>query len=398
MDNKTGAGAKLVAFLKKAADALRPHTLIIAAFTLLFSLFTFTMAQQRPGDASPPPSDTAAQTPSPSGQAPSGQPPSEQPPEQPSEQPPEQTAYNPLTGEALPSGSGPARRPTAVVLNNLNRALPMSGVSYADVIYEVLAEGGITRMLGVYYNPDALEKIGTVRSARTYYLELALGHDAIFVHAGGSYLVYDKIAEWGVATLDYVNGGAYASELAWRDPDRVANVGLEHSVYTSGERVAKAAERAHITAESQGFEQGWVFAPGVSAGSVRASGVNVHFTRNKTTRFQYDSAAGVYTAWQYDAVFYDEAASRPVTVANVAVLHTDVTAVPGDAEGRLDVRLTGAGTGYIASGGTAAAIAWRKDSRTAPLVFTYEDGGEVTLAEGKTYICVIGENMQVDFA
>lgn len=88
------------------------------------------------------------------------------------------------------------RRPVAIMLNNLKEALPQLGQSQADVIYEVPAEGGITRMLAVYQSLDGVGKIGSIRSARPYYLELALGHDAIYIHAGGSEDAYAKIRQW----------------------------------------------------------------------------------------------------------------------------------------------------------------------------------------------------------
>ena len=96
---------------------------------------------------------------------------------------------NPLTG--LPIGEEWVnRRPVAIMLNNLKQALPQLGQSQADIIYEIPAEGGITRMVGVYQSLEDVGTIGSIRSARPYYLEVALGHDAIFLHAGGASLPF----------------------------------------------------------------------------------------------------------------------------------------------------------------------------------------------------------------
>ena len=121
----------------------------------------------------------------------------------------------------------------AVMLNNLKKALPQLGVSQADVIYEAPAEGGITRMLAVFQSLDGVGDIGSVRSARDYYVSLALGHDALFLHAGGSPSAYLAIKNWGAAAFDCVNG-PYEGSLFWRDQERRRNMGLEHSVLTSG--------------------------------------------------------------------------------------------------------------------------------------------------------------------
>ena len=312
---------------------------------------------------------------------------------------------NPLTGLPLPEGAEPGRRPTAIMLNNLRKALPMSGNADADIIYEILAEGGITRMLGVYYAPDELEKIGTVRSARTYYLEAALGHDAIFVHAGGSYIVYDEIKAWGLQTLDYVRGGSYAAGMAWRDEVRRKNVGMEHSVYTSGERLLATYEKTSIrTALREAYQLGWRFeedaAPAAGeagAPPFRAEKVSVPFVRGKSTIFTYDEATRLYTVDQYGEPFLDEQKDEPVRVSNVLSLNTDVAPVPGDREGRLNIRMTGEGTGWWAAGGHAVPIRWSKASRDDPFVFTLNDGTPLILAAGKSYICVVGATNTPEF-
>ena len=95
------------------------------------------------------------------------------------------TGTNPLTGLPI-EPEYEQRRPVAVMLNNLKKAQPQLGNSQADIIYEVPAEGGITRMLAVYQSLEDVGSIGSIRSARPYYIELALGHDALYVHAGGS--------------------------------------------------------------------------------------------------------------------------------------------------------------------------------------------------------------------
>ena len=104
---------------------------------------------------------------------------------------------NPLTGEGQMTEQ--MNRPYAVVINNIKAALPHHGVSQADMIYEILAEGGITRCLAVFTDISDVEKLGSVRSARTYFIDLAKAYDAILVHAGGSEYAYDEFAKSGLA-------------------------------------------------------------------------------------------------------------------------------------------------------------------------------------------------------
>ncbi len=141
---------------------------------------------------------------------------------------------NPLTGEGLHEDIS-EKRPIAVMFNNLRKALPQIGVAQADVIYEIVAEGGITRMMGLYQDLEGVGDLGSIRSARDYYVSLALGHDAIYIHAGGSPQAYDAFDNWKVTHIDFVNGPY--GDMCWRDPDRKKSAGLEHSLLTSSERV-----------------------------------------------------------------------------------------------------------------------------------------------------------------
>ena len=128
-------------------------------------------------------------------------------------------------------------RPVAVMLNNLKKAQPQLGNAQADIIYEVPAEGGITRMLAVYQTLDGIGTLGSIRSSRPYYIELALGHDALYVHAGGSPEAYQDLKSWKVNNIDGVNGSASQSAVFWRDQERRKTMDYEHTLVTSGEKI-----------------------------------------------------------------------------------------------------------------------------------------------------------------
>ena len=143
--------------------------------------------------------------------------PTPEPTPEPTQVPPEKV--NPLTGLPIGGEATANQRPVAIMLNNIKEALPQQGNSQADILYEVLAEGGITRMLGVYQSMEGVGEVGSVRSARPYYLELALGLDAIYLHAGGSDEAYADIKAWDVTALDCVRTTAYSATF-WRDAQR----------------------------------------------------------------------------------------------------------------------------------------------------------------------------------
>lgn len=295
---------------------------------------------------------------------------------------------NPLTG--LPTDEQLENdRPVAIMLNNLKQAMPQLGVSQADIIYEVLAEGGITRMLALYQSVEDVGLIGSVRSARTYYLELALGHDAIYLHAGGSPDAYDKIKAWNVTAFDCVNG-PYEGTLFWRDKDRIKNNGMVHSVVTSGETILELFPTYNLRLEhEEDFSYEMKFAEdGTPADGQQALSIEVPYSAYKTGLFTFDPETGKYLVNEYNSAYVDGNTGEQVSVTNVLVLKTECSLIPGDDAGRITVDLT-EGEGWFACGGKMIPILWSKDGVNGQLVYTTQSGEALTLGAGVSYVNII---------
>lgn len=300
----------------------------------------------------------------------------------------QETFCNPLTG--LPMEEEFVNdRPIAVMINNLKAALPQQGVSQADIIYEVLAEGGITRMLGVYQSVEGVGKIGSVRSARTYYLELALGHDAVFLHAGGSPDALNKIKEWNATSLDCVKG-SYEGSLFWRDSGRLAMMSREHTVVTSGEKILELFPGYSFRKEhTEEYKYDVLFAEnGAPANGTDAVVISVPFSDYKTGVFTYDKTIGKYLIEEFGSPYVDGNTGKQVAVTNVLVLKTDCSTIPGDSAGRISVDLS-QGEGWFACGGKIIPIHWSKAGINEPLVYTTQDGQPLTLGAGTSYVNII---------
>jgi predicted small lipoprotein YifL len=304
------------------------------------------------------------------------------------ETPPEPSGVNPLTGEPMEEAHE-NDRPAAVMLNDLKAAQPQLGISQADLIYEVPAEGGITRMLAVYQSLDGVGNLGSIRSARPYYLELALGHQAFFVHAGGSPEAYRDIAAWDVENLDGVNGGSDA-KIFWRDPVRRKNAGYEHSMLTSGEKVLGYLESSgwELTRRGEDAPGQTFIEDGTPAGGTPAERIQVKYSYYKTAAFTYDAGTGRYLASQYGGPYVDGNSGEQVSAVNVLVLKTSIAVIPGDTAGRLRVSLTG-GEGTFFCGGRSVPIRWSKSGRSAPITYALADGSPLTLGRGNSYICIL---------
>jgi hypothetical protein len=276
------------------------------------------------------------------------------------------------------------------MLNNIRVSLPQLGVSQADIIYEAPAEGGITRMLAVFQDVDGVGEIGSVRSSRPYYLELALGLDAVYLHAGGSEAAYDDIQAWNVTALDCVRG-PYEGTLFWRDPERRKNMGFEHSVLTSGDTISSLLPTYGIRLDHEDdYSYPQTFTEtGTPSDGEAATSITVPFSSYKTGIFTYDAQSRTYQVDEYGAAYVDGDTGAQVEVTNVLVLKTDCHIIPGDDKGRLSVTLTGSGDGWFACGGKLIPIHWSKADRNAPLIYTTEDRSPLSLGAGRSYVNII---------
>lgn len=304
---------------------------------------------------------------------------------------------NPLTGEGLEEDVS-GRRPVAIMFNNLKKALPQVGVSQADVIYEIVAEGGITRMMGLYQNLEDVDDLGSIRSARDYYVSLAVGHDAIYVHAGGSPQAYNSFDSWGVTHIDFVNGPY--GDMYWRDPERRKSAGLEHSMFTSGEKILTQMPSRFRLDHEAGYETGWMFEQDPPAGGSPVNRLTVPFSTYKTGTFTYDPESACYFAEQHidgsDIPYTDGQTGQPVGVKNVLVLFTDINMVKGDEAGRMDVRTTGTGDGLLFRDGQMYKITWKRDKRTDNYSFLDQNGKKIPFAIGPSYINIVKTSAEVD--
>lgn len=305
---------------------------------------------------------------------------------------------NPLTGEGLMEDIS-GKRPIAVMFNNLEKALPQLGVGQADVIYEIVAEGGITRMMALFQDIQGVGDLGSIRSARDYYVNLAYGHDAIYVHAGGSPQAYEAIKGWGVNAIDFVNGPCGVD--SWRDQQRRASAGYEHSLLTSSTNLVEQMPSWFRQEHKEGYQVGWTFDQETPAGGEAATALSVPFSTYKTGYFTYDEQSGQYAISQHingkDRDYVDGNTGEPVLVSNVLVLYTDISVIAGDSAGRMSVRTTGTGDGLLLRDGQVYPITWQRDSKNGCYRFVGASGGEVPLKPGSSYINVVKSSAQVEW-
>jgi len=307
---------------------------------------------------------------------------------------------NPLTGMPIEEEKI-NDRPIGIMLNNLKAALPQQGNGQADIIYEVVTEAGITRMFAVYQSVEGIERLASVRSARTGFVEMSLGHDAIFVHAGGSEDAYANLDEWDVDHMDGVRGiYSYPDNgLFWRERERIEGkkFALEHSLVTSGEAILNTLSKNGLRLE---HDEEYVYTQAFAKDGTPKSGdhaekIQVPFSRVKTGVFLYDSLTGEYRVEQYEEAYVDGNSGEQVAVTNVLILQTTIRET-GDIYGHTDADLSG-GNGWFACGGKIIPITWEKMGHDAPFRYFSTDGEELILGRGKSYVNIISKNNQVSY-
>ncbi len=285
------------------------------------------------------------------------------------------------------------RRPTAVMINNIRIAQPLLGISKADIVYECLVEGGITRLLAVYKDISAVGSIGSIRSVRPNYLSLARGLDAAILYNGTSTQAKNIIKSEKLSAYDI----GYYDNTCWRDDYRRKNLGYEHSLLTSGSMLdnllAKVGER-----KTSDYSNGLIFDNNnsqVNNGNY-ANEVKVTFSGIKTTTFKYDSASKDYNIFQYGTNQYDDYYKVNNTAKNVIAIFVECKTI--DSEGHIDMKLVSSGEGYYICEGKYIKIKWSKSSEDSPILFKDENGNNLIMKTGRQYVCCVPQYGSVDIS
>ena len=291
-------------------------------------------------------------------------------------QQPKAVYYSPLTGETVPDQTNTTKPATAVMLENSPDARPQSGLKDAEVVYEAIAEGGITRFLALYQQ-KAPEVVGPVRSLRMYYVDWLTPFNASVAHVGGS-----------KAALDLVRGGSY------RDIDQFFNAGTyrratdryaPHNVYTSFSKLNELnATKGYTSSEPKQFER----ADDEKEPAQDGTQVQLQISSalyNST--YAYDGATKLYARSQAGAPHLDREAGQ-IQAKVVVALRVNMQRVTEDGY-RESITTTGSGDAMVFQNGHANAVKWQKDSREAQLRFTDASGQPFKLARGTTWISAI---------
>jgi hypothetical protein len=287
-----------------------------------------------------------------------------------------------------------ARRPIAVMIDDLGPARPQSGFNSASVVWHAPAEGGIPRYMLMFQETEP-GLVGPVRSSRYYYIAWAAEWRSVYVHAGGSPQALTTLRLKGQGQYVYnVDDFRFEGVYLWRLRTRSS----PHNVYTDGPNLRKLARVVHGRDAAQPPAPVWTFAPDAPYASRPIGGtIDVGYQANHI-HYDYDRSSNTYLRGvSGEPKEIDAATGKRVAPKNVVIMlvHFGPLNDGHPNKKRLEADLIGKGTAYIATNGQTIKGTWRKDGVTKPTLFFDGAGKPVTLTVGQTFIQVLQTGSRV---
>lgn len=271
-------------------------------------------------------------------------------------------------------------RPIAVMIDNHKSAWPQAGLNDAYLVYEIIVEGGETRLMPVFKGVS-LDKIGPIRSSRHYFLDYALENGAIYVHYGWSPQAESDIKKLKV---NNINGIAQSAKDFWRVTDKKA----PHNAVTSTKNILQmAGEKGYKTQSNEKSVLNYqVEEINLDEGKT-ASRVVIPYSTSNVVSYTYDETNKRYTRYSKNTKQTDWTTKKDITTKNIIITFAENYKLnDGENKDRQDLKNIGDKKGYYITNGKAIEIVCSKSSRTAKTVYKDLQGNEIKVNDGNTFI------------
>ncbi len=280
-------------------------------------------------------------------------------------------------------------RPYAVMINNVSNVWGyQSGIENAYLVYEIIVEGGYTRLMAVFKDKN-LDRIGSVRSSRHYFLDYALENDAIYVHFGWSPKAQSDMKSLGVNNINFLT---YSKGYI---RDTSLPLSREHTAFTSTDKIEEAIDTFNYSKTSNKKLLLKYSADDIDLskfeGSIVANKIDIVYSHSKSTGYEYDSQNKVYKRYQ-NGIAHTNNFNEQYSVKNIITYKVSNYTISGDEKNRQDINNIGNGEGYFISNGYAVPITWEKTSRESQTIYRYKNGEEITVNDGNTFIQIQPSN------
>ena len=290
-------------------------------------------------------------------------------------------------------------RPSAVMINNADAARGyQSGLQDAYIIYEIIVEGGLTRYMALFLDTNT-ERIGSIRSARHYYLDYALENDAIYVHHGKS---PQAQADWKTLKVDRVE--VSESKTGWRDKSLTTSSGkkasFEHTLFTNIEKLNKGIESFRKERNNNLLLNYSIEELDLKNrdGTIEANNILIKYSNSVKTSYEYDPINKVYKRSVNGKIHKDYVTGNQYTFKNIITYQVNNYTISGDNKGRQTIDNIGSGEGYYITNGVAIPITWEKKARNSQTIYKYKNGDELIVNDGNTFIQIqpLGQTLTIN--
>lgn len=280
-------------------------------------------------------------------------------------------------------------RPIAVMIDNHKGAMPQAGLNDAYMVYEIIVEGGESRLMALFKGVS-LDKIGPVRSSRHYFLDYALENDAIYVHFGFSPQAQSDISKLGVNNINGINE---SSAAFWRTNDKYA----PHNVATSTKDILEIAERKGYKTTSTKESVLHYVADEVNLNSnIEATNITIPYSDSNIVKYEYDDVTKRYTRYSRNTKQVEWDTKETVTTKNIIIVKcNNWTLNDGSGKGRQTIDNVKALKGYYITNGKAIEITAEKSSRAGQTVYKDLQGNEIDVNDGNTFVQICPSDSKV---
>ena len=281
-------------------------------------------------------------------------------------------------------------RPFAVMIDNHSDAWPQAGLNQAYMVYEIVVEGGETRLMALFKGVD-LDKIGPVRSARHYFIDYAMENDAIYVHFGQSPQAQSDIKKYDI---DDINGIAEDGTTFWRVKDKYA----PHNAVTSTEKLLESAKSKNYrtTSTEKSVLNYLVDEVNLEEGQV-ADTITIPHSDLQTVTYEYDEENKVYVRYARGEEQTDWETDEPVTTKNIIITFcNNYTLSDSENKGRQGLKNIGTFDGYYITNGRAIQIQCIKNARDEKTIYQDMNGNEIKVNDGNTFVNICPTNADVE--
>ncbi len=281
-------------------------------------------------------------------------------------------------------------RPFAVMIDNHDDAWPQAGLNKAYMVYEIIVEGGETRLMALFKGAD-LEKIGPVRSARHYFIDYALENDAIYVHFGQSPQAQSDIKKYSV---NDINGIAEDGTTFWRVKDKAA----PHNAVTSTENLLKSAQsKKYRTTSDETSVLNYVTDEVNLEDGEGAVKVTIPHSDLQKVEYYYDEENKVYERYARGDEQIDWDTEEPITVKNIIITFCDnYTLTDKENKGRQGLKNIGTFDGYYITNGKAIPIKCIKEARDEKTIYQDLEGNVIKVNDGNTFVHICSTKTKVE--